>query len=253
MISVVAALIMSSPYALTAEELWTNTLQRYETAVAVRGTIEFVQTGTAGDLEGRSVVVTEVAAKQPNLFSIRQTKRTGQASVFMAASDGKQMSFTAPADWQRISSRARTVYGWAPEKLEGALDSIATLLLDRQLPIALAVYNPVDVKLFSRAIRKPVIADEFVDGGRTVYRLEADFAFSRFGPADPSKRNSVDAWIPIHLYVTKAGDLLAMEYAETLSFKDQRTGLNISLQVVNRWNVNLQVNVPIDSSVFAVQ
>lgn len=247
-----AVALLGNP-TFTGAELWEKTLAKYRGVQSLRGTIEFVQTGTAGDLHGQSVIVTEVAAKRPNRFMLRQTKRTGQPMVFMATCDGKQMAFTAPLDWQAKSPIARVIYAAAPETIEGALDSFAPLLLDRQLPVALALYNSEDVKLFSRAIRNPTIAEEFVERGRTVYRLEAEFAFSRFGPADPSKRTGVDAWIPLDLFVSKDGDLLGMEYRESLSFRDARTGLNITLHVVNRWNVDLQINAEVEDSMFVIR
>jgi len=248
-----AALVFGPLSQPTAAQLWDTTFERYKNAKSIIGTIEFVQSGVAGDLKSESIILTEVAAKQPNKFSIRQTKRTGQPAIFMAASDGKQIAFTAPPDWQRMSPRARTVYGYAPEKIEGALDTFASILLDRNLPVALALYNPADIKIYSQGIRAPKLVDEIKDGGRTIYHLEASYAFSRFGPGDPTKRNGVDAWIPIQLFVTQQGDLVAMEFEESLNFRDQRTGLNITLNVVNRWNVNLQVDAAVDDSIFAIR
>lgn len=253
MTAAIAALILTPAHENSAAEIWDKTLARYKNVQSIRGTIEFVQSGTAGDLHGQSVILTEVAAKQPNKFTLRQTKRTGQAMTFAAACDGKQMAFTAPPDWQSKSPNARVVFSLGPEKIEGALDAFATLLLDRQLPVALALYNPEDVKLFSRAIRNPKFVKEFEERGTTVHHLEAEYAFSRFGPADPSKKSGVDAWIPIDLYVSEDGDLLGMQYRETLSFRDARTGLNITLELVNRWSVNLQVNAPLEDSLFAIR
>lgn len=224
-------------------DIFNKMLTKYHEAESVKGTIQFNQSAEGSGASGTSTILTNVQAKKPNLVYIEQAKLTGEPRSYRAVCDGKQIAYNAPRNWQIQDPAKRMIYEPAPDSVSKALDMFAPLLLDRQLPVALALYNAYEVSLLTKAIKDVRLDTTATVGGREAYRLVASFAFSRYGPAQPDK-GVVDAWIPIWIYVSKDYDLLGMVYEEMMQVE------RITIKITNQWVVNLTVNQPVDDGLF---
>jgi hypothetical protein len=246
----IAAFALTSQ-GLSPNEIFGKMLTKYFSAKSLTGTIEFNQSAEGRGEAGKATVKTSVAMKQPNFFAVDQNRVTSNGSRFRAICDGKQIAMTTPKDWAELDPLKRVMYFPAPEGIGGALDNFASILLDRQLPIAVALYNVVEVTAYVRPIRNLKLHDEVTIEGQPAYRLQGDYALTSAGPADPDKVRAV-VWTPIYVYISKSFDLLGMVYGETLQFTDPRTRQKSEFKVTNQWVVRLSVDVAVDEAVFKI-
>jgi len=221
----------------TAQEIFNKMLSRYHQANSIKGSITFQQTGKFSGGSATTTTITNIQAKKPNFVYFEQIRKSKEPLVFKAVCDGKQLAYTAPPEWSQGDPRKKYLYESAPATLEGMLNVFPTLLLDRSLPVALALYNPFEIKLVTSRLMNLSIYDEPELDGKKVWRLSAKMSLL--------ERPSPDVSIPVYFYISKDYELLGIAWEETVMFQEK-------VQVTNRWTVKLELNGKVDEGLFKI-
>ena len=231
-------MILSSPQtaAPSGPDLFNKMLNRYYTAKTIQGTVEWIQSAPAANIKVSTM--TTVVAQQPNLFLFEQA-RAG-VSPFRAASDGKKMAYSVPKDWQGRAGNKPYVYETAPTGIDGGFNVFSPLLLDKQFPVLVSLYNAYEIGQFVKRVRNLRFDAEVEYAGVPAYRLVAAYVFS---PGRPD-RNIADILIPVYFFVSKTDDLLGMVWQETVA------GGGVSYTIQNELQVRIKVNEPIEPGTF---
>lgn len=217
-------------------ELFNKMLNKYYSAKTIQGTVEWVQSAPAANIKVSTL--TTVVAQQPNLFLFEQS-RSGTIP-FRAASDGKKMAYSVPKDWQGRAGNKPFVYETAPTGLDGGFNVFSPLLLDKQFPVLVSLYNAYEIGQFAKRVRNLRFDAEVEYSGEAAYRLVAAYVFS---PGRPD-RGVADILIPVYFFISKKDDLLGMVWQETVA------GGGVSYNIQNEWLVHLKVNEPVDAGIF---
>ena len=246
------ALIAQGSPAPSGSEMFSKMLQKYHEAKSVRGTITFNQTATGGSGEAKVSILTSVQWSEPNLFYLEQTRQPQSndpetQNHFLAVSDGKRMHYTLPKaflPWtDATSGKHSQFYEAAPKTISGALDTFCALILDRSLPISVALYNPYEIELTTKKLSNIKADEKEVEvSGKPAYRISADVRKAR--------KNAGDIAMPMYFYIDKDYNLLGVVFEENVS--DGPPTNNI-YKITSQWVVNLQVNTDVDKSLFVVR
>ncbi|HWP30340.1 MAG TPA: hypothetical protein VNK96_01245 [Fimbriimonadales bacterium] len=221
----------------TAQEIFNKMLSRYHQANSIKGSITFNQTGKFSGGSATTTTITNIHAKKPNFVYFEQIRKSREPLVFKAICDGKQLAYSAPPEWAQGDPRKRYLYEPAPPTLDGILNVFPTLLLDRSLPVALALYNPYEIKLITSRLTDLSIHDEPELDGKKVWRLSAKMSLL--------ERASPEVSIPVFFYISKNYELLGVAWEETVMFQEK-------VQVTNQWIVKLELNAKVDEGLFKV-
>jgi hypothetical protein len=248
MIAAIIALVLpAAPPQLTGSEIFSKMLTKYYEAKSIRGAIEFTQTaGTA-----KVKVLTSVQTSKPNLFFVEQLRDPAveDPSVlnhFTAVSDGKRMSYTVPKQFLPLmtdSNKSNVFYEPAPAGVDGGLNAFCTSLIDRSLPIALALYNSYEITSFTRRLSNLTMDDERAKlGEKEVYRLKANYAYG------VDSNTGAKLQTPAYITVDKDFNLKRIVWQDMIG-----TGTGAASSIVSRWTVNLNIDAEPDKSLFKVK
>ncbi len=229
-------ILASSQTTPSGPDLFNKMLNKYYAAKTIQGTVEWIQSAPAANI--RVSTMTTVVAQAPNKFLFQQ-ERSG-APVFRAASDGLKMAYSVPKDWQGRAGNKPYVYETAPTGLDGGFNVFSPLLMDKQFPVIITLYNAYEIGQFAKKIRNLRYDAEVEYLGQTADRLIASYVFS---PGRPD-RNVPDLLIPIYFFVSKKSDLLGMVWHETMA------GGGVSYNIQNEWQVKLRVDEPVEPGIF---
>ncbi len=244
------AALTAQTAAPSGSELFSKMLARYHDAKSVRGTITFNQTASGGPGEAKVTILTSVQWSESNLFYLEQTRQPAStdpdtSSHFIAVSDGKRMHYTLPKatlPWTDASSGKHSqFYEAAPKTVAGGLDAFCTFILDRSLPVAVALYNPYEIELTTKKLTNIKADEKEVEiFGKPAYRVSADIRKAR--------KNASDIGIPMYLYIDKEYNLLGVVFEENV-----QAAQGTVYKITSQWIVNLQVNAEVDKSLFVVR
>ncbi|MCH8275295.1 MAG: DUF2092 domain-containing protein [Armatimonadetes bacterium] len=223
-------------------KIFSQMLARYHQANSILGTVEFVQSAVGPGLNTKTTTLTTVQMKKPNLFYIEQLRDRGEDTHFVAVCDGKQMAYTSPKKWLIMGERQKYVYEPAPAEINGGLDAFCTIILDRSLPVGLALYNRFEVNQFVKRVKRVRIVGETAVDGVPAWRLRADYIYTVANPRTRLPEIVVAAYITI----SKEYDLLGVSW-EQIMVADKKQH-----KVTTVWKVRLQVDVPVDQKLFVV-
>lgn len=239
------ALLLSLCLAQDAQgaQIFSQMLNKYYQATSLKGTIEWIQTATSPSHTAKTITVTTVIMKRPNFFYLEQKRDRGDERHFLAACDGKQMAYSTPKKWRDIPGAKPYVYEPAPQEIKGALDAFAPLLLDRSLPVSVALYNPYEVQQFVSRIKNVTVQSEVTSAGTPGWRLKLDYVYA-FANAAANRSEIV---IPLFVEISKNYDLLSLSWQQILQETPER-----KYTVTDSWRVNLEVNLPIDEKAIVV-
>lgn len=241
-----------------ATKVLLSCLQRYHDAKTLSGTIEFIQTARGSSGVTSVTVTTKVQAAKPNLFYIEQSRQpqsqdSGVRNHFWAACNGKQIGYTLPSDALPLVKRGShdRLYEPAPPTISEGLDIFCTLLVDRSLPVSLALYNAYEVQQFVNRLSNLKLEEDTKFEGKDVYRIRSDYTYTWVivrGEKTPVK-------IPAYLYIDKEYNFLGMVWEETIQGEVQERPTRISDQVkiTNQRIVRIQINSPVDEALFRMR
>lgn len=250
---IAAAVALQTPAVPSGSELFSKMLKKYSSAKTIRGTITFNQSAQGSMAEAKVAILTSLQASQPNLFFMEQT-RTPKSSdpdagnYFLAVSNGKKMNYTVSKNllpWtDATSGKHSQFYEDAPKTMAGALDVFCTMLLDRSLPIGIALYNPFEIERVTKNLANLKTAEKEVDvKGKTAFRIDA-LLMKRY----KSGNGTVELGQPIYFYIDKDYNFLGMTLEENVA-----DGAGGTYRITSEWVVNLQVDVEVDKSLFVVK
>jgi hypothetical protein len=258
MIALIAAAVLAQAPSteLTGAQVFSKMLARYHEAKSVRGTVTLTQTATSGTTQVKVTVLSTVQVAQPNFFFLEQTRQPkaadpAESSHFLGVSDGKRISYTVPRDLlpatDPTSGKHSQFYEEAPPGIDGAMNAFCRMVLDRSLPIAVALYNPYEIQLITRHLSNLRIekVDAELPNGKTGYQIAADYVkFIKEGQATRG--------VPAHpaaILIDKEFNLVWMGWSETIA----EPGMAGTYKITSEWSVNLAIDGEIDKGLFTVR
>ncbi len=224
-------------------QIFSQMLNKYYQATSLKGTIEWTQTALSPSLNTKTTTLTTVVMKRPNFFYLEQRRDRGEERLFLAVCDGKQMAYSTPKKWRDIPGAKPFVYEPAPQDIKGALDACAPLVLDRSLPVSVALYNPYEVQQFVNRVKNVTVIGETTSSGTPGWKLKLDYVYS-FASTSANRPEIV---IPLYVEISKNYDLLSLSWQQILQETPER-----KYTVTDSWRVRLEVNVPVDEKTFVV-
>lgn len=243
-----AALLLAPVQAPTANEAVTKMLTKYHNAQTISGRVTFTQQAA-----GAKVVITsDVYSKKPNMLFIQQTRTPasqGGANNVVAMSDGKKLGYPAPpGSGTFLQHSPDRFFENAEADLEGNYKAFTAMLIDRSLPVAIALYSPNEVYLTIGRLRDLKLSEASL-GEETIYRIDFQMVVGNALPADPTRGLPAvpEARIKGVMTVSKAFDLLGLAWRESVGTREQQ------VDVLSEWVADLQVDKAIDPNVFRVR
>jgi len=251
MLTVIAALALALPGSDTGSEVLSKMLSKFHTANTVKGTIQFIQTATSNAGTAKVTVLTTLQVSKPNLFFIEQLRQpaaqgTDTLSHFVAVSDGKRMFYTVPPRLLPMTDVGKhsKFYEAAPKSVEEGLNAFCTMLIDRSLPVAMALYNPYEITTFTRRLSNVTMDKEDAElAGKPVFRIKADYTYG----VSQGDQGVSALKTPAYIYVDKDYNLVSLLWQDVLGTADQPNTIR------SEWTVNLQTNVEVDKELFKVK
>lgn len=243
-----AALILSPVQAPTATEAVTKMLTKYHNAQTISGRVTFTQQAA-----GAKVIITsDVYSKKPNMLFIQQVRTPasqGGANNVVAMSDGKRLGYPAPpGSGTFLQHSPDRFFEPAGADLEANYKAFTAMLIDRSLPVAVALYSPSEIYATIGRLRDLKLSEATL-GEQTIYRIDFQLVVGNALPADPARGLPVvpEARVKGVMTVSKAFDLLGLAWKEVVGTKEQQ------VEVLSEWVVALEVDKPIDANVFKVR
>jgi hypothetical protein len=248
MIVTLAAALILAPQTPNASATITKMLTKYHEASTISGRVAFSQ--SAG---GAKVTITsEIYAKKPNLFSIRQTRTPASAgglNEMLAVGDGVRLGYPAPAGSATfLISNPNRFFEKSHDTLDKNFEAFNGMLLDRSLCVAVGLYSPSEIHATIGRLRDLKIS-EADSGDRKVWRIDFQLVVSNALPAEPARGLPAkpEGRIGGVMTISKDHDLLSVAWREKVGTKEQQ------VDVLSQWTAALLVNKPIDASVFKVR
>ncbi|MBA3727002.1 MAG: hypothetical protein H0W86_11275 [Armatimonadetes bacterium] len=251
MLTAIALLALTAQAADTGAEVVSKMLSRFHTANTIKGTITFTQTASSSAGTAKVTVLTTLQMSKPNLFFIEQLRQpavegTDTLSHFVAVSDGTRMSYTVPPrllPWTDVGKHSK-FYEVAPKSVEEGLNAFCTMLIDRSLPVAMALYNPYEITTFTRRLSNVTMdKDDAEISGTPVYRIKADYTYG----AVQGDQGGAALKTPAYIYVDKNYNLVSLLWQDLLGTPEQPNTIK------SEWVVKLQTNVEVDKELYKVK
>jgi hypothetical protein len=248
MIVLAAALILAPSQAPTATDAVTKMLTKYHNAQTVSGKVTFTQQAASA----RVVITSDLYSKKPNLLFIQQVRSPasqGGANNVVAMSDGKRLGYPAPpGSGTFLQHSPDRFFEPAGADLESNYKAFTSMLIDRSLPVAVALYSPSEIYATIGRLRDLKLSEATL-GEQTIYRIDFQMVVGNALPADPARGLPAvpEARVNGVMTVSKAFDLLGLAWKETVGTKEQQ------VDVLSEWVVSLEVDKPIDANVFKVR
>jgi hypothetical protein len=248
MILLAAALVLAPTQLPDASQTVSKMLAKYHSAKTITGKVTFIQSAASAKV----TITSDIVTQKPNLFWVQQTRTPatqGGANSMLAVGDGKRIGYPAPPGAGTFLQHSpERFFENSKEDLDGNFSAFSGMLLDRSLGVALGLYAPSEVYITISRLRDLKLGE--VDlGGKMVYRIDCQLVVSNAVAADPLNGITArpEARIPAVLTISKELDLLGIAWSEKVGTKEQ------AVDVMSEWKVELEVDKPVDATVFKVR